>query len=344
MSQQPFTSAALRGAVDLSALKGSPRSATPTPGSAPQAGASAAGGAAVPGRVGALVHVDDAGFEAAVNASMTTPLVLVLWTPQVPESEQHLRELAGAAVTHEGRFQVVGVDLGANPGIMQALTPLLQQTFGQVTALPVVLGLIAGQPMPFYLGAQEMSQVDQLLEKFLETAVTNGIAGRVDVSGGVEEQGAGAPGEAGGDADQETEPELPPLHQQAYEAIEAGDWPGAIAAYEQALAQDPTDEMAKLGLGQVKLLERTSHLDLNAVRERAAANPTDVQAQIEAADVDLVGGHVEDGFLRLIDVVRRTTGDERDAARTHLLELFEVIGGHDPRVQKARGSLMSALY
>lgn len=361
MSQQPFTPAALRGAVDLSGLRGRPgqqgmqspasassptsggSGATPgTPGGPGASGPAPGGEGGVPGRSGALVHAGDATFESVVNASMTTPMVLVLWTPQAPESVQHLRELAQAAVAKEGRFQVVGVDLGANPGIMQALTPILQQTFGQVTALPVVMGLMAGQPMPFYLGVQDMTQVDALLEKFLEAAVTNAITGRVDVSGDAAGGSAGA--EGSGDAEGDAEPELPPLHQQAYEAIEAGDWAGAISAYEQALAADPSDEMARLGLGQVRLLERTSQLDLAAVRQAAASDPSDVQAQIKAADVDLVGGHVEDGFLRLIDTVRRTTGDDRDAARTHLLELFEVIGAHDPRVQKARSSLMSALF
>lgn len=290
----------------------------------------------VPGRSGALVHADDATFESVVNASLTTPLVLVLWTPQVPESLQHLRELADAARANDGRFQVVGVDLADNPGIMQALTPILQQTFGQVSALPVVMGLLAGQPMPFYLGVQDMAQVGQLLEKFLEAAVTSAVTGRVDVSAdGADDASTAAEGE---------EPELPPHHQAAYEAIEEGDWAGAISAYERALAEDPSDELAALGLGQVRLLQRTSHLDLSAVRQAAAERPDDVQAQIDAADVDAVGGHVEDAFLRLIDVVRRTAGDERDAARTHLLSLFEVIGNQDPRVQKARRSLMSALF
>ena len=137
--------------------------------------------------------------------------MLVLWTPQVPESVQHLRELAQAARDKEGRFQVVGVDLAAAPGVMQALTPVLQQTFGQVTALPVVIGLVGGQPMPFYLGVQPMSQVDQLLDQFLQAAVTNGVTGRVELAD------ADA---AGGEADEDAEAELPPLHQAAYDAVE----------------------------------------------------------------------------------------------------------------------------
>lgn len=336
MTQQPFSSAALRGAVDLSGLGSRPTTQRGMP-SAPTAEGGAGGGGGVPGRRGALVHAGDANFESVINASLATPIVLVLWTPQAPESVQHLRELAEAARSQQGRFQVVGVDLADNPGVLQALTPVLQQVFGQVTALPVVMGLLGGQPMPFYLGVQPMEQVSQLLEKFLEAAVTNAITGRVDVSGD-------AVGEGGEVEGEETEAELPPLHQEAYDAIDAGDWPAAISAYERALEQDPADELARLGLGQVRLLERTSRLDLAAVRAAAAERPGDVQAQIDAADVDLVGGHVEDGFSRLVDTVRRTAGAERDQARQHLLGLFEVIGAQDPRVGKARQALMSALF
>lgn len=349
MTQQPFSSAALRGAVDLSGLGARPGTqgsmpSAPTRGAAPGSAPGPAQQApqqGVPGRTGALVHAGDATFESVINASLATPIVLVLWTPQAPESLQHLRELAGAARAKDGRFQVVGVDLADNPGILQALTPVLQQVFGQVSALPVVMGLLGGQPMPFYLGVQPMEQVDQLLEKFLEAAVTNAITGRVDVSGDPDADPADGAGSAGAP---EEEPELPPLHQEAYDAIEQGDWPAAIDAYERAVAEDPGDEMARLGLGQVRLLERTSRMDLAAVRAAAAERPTDVRAQIDAADVDLVGGHVEDGFARLVDTVRRTAGADRDAARTHLLELFEVIGSHDPRVGAARKALMSALF
>jgi putative thioredoxin len=221
---------------------------------------------------------------------------------------------------------------------MQALTPILQETFGQVSALPVVLGLLGGQPMPFYLGPQDVSRVDPLLDSFLEAAVTNAVTGRVDVSGAL-------PGAAGAEAPlEEDEDGLSAEHQAAYDAIEQGDWDAAVAAYERALAADPGDELARLGLGQVTLLRRTSKLDLAAVRKAAAERPDDVQAQIEAADVDVVGGHVEDAFLRLVDTVRRTTGAERDAARTHLLGLFEVVGPADPRVVKGRSALMSALF
>ncbi|UJH70655.1 co-chaperone YbbN [Ornithinimicrobium sp. INDO-MA30-4] len=316
MSQQPFSAAALRGAVDLSGLgKKAP--------AAPAAGTNAAD---VP-----LAEGTDATFEAVVTNSKTVPTVLVLWSEQLPESLAHAQLLAKMSKQYQGRFAVVGINLEANPGILQALTPALQQTFGQVDALPVVMGLLQGQPMPFYLGVQEEAALGQLFDKFLEAAVANGVEGRVNV------------GEAS-DEPEEDEEELPAMHQQAYDAIERADYPAAESAYESALAANPADEEAKLGLNQVKLLARTADLDLTATRAAAAANPSDVQAQMKAADLDLVGGHVEDAFNRMIDTVRITAGDERTTAREHLLSMFEVIGTSDPRVNLARRALTNALF
>ncbi|MGB5951116.1 MAG: co-chaperone YbbN, partial [Ornithinimicrobium sp.] len=141
MTQQPLSAAAMRGAVDLSGL-GKRRST-------PAADASSAG-------ADGLTMATDQTFEAAVAATANVPGVLVLWSPQVPESLQHAKDLVGLARKNQGAFQVVGVELDTNPGIMQALTPMLQQTFGQVDSLPIVIGLLAGQPMPFYLGIQQI--------------------------------------------------------------------------------------------------------------------------------------------------------------------------------------------
>jgi len=93
-----------------------------------------------------------------------------------------------------------------------------------------------------------------------------------------------------------------------------------------------------------KVLQRTAKADPAAVRTAAAAQPDDVDAQTLAADLDLLGGHVEDAFGRLIDLVRRTSGDERDAVRTHLLGLFAAVGNDDPRVLKGRQNLANALF
>jgi putative thioredoxin len=107
---------------------------------------------------------------------------------------------------------------------------------------------------------------------------------------------------------------------------------------------NPADGEATAGLAQVKLMQRTAGVDAAAARAAAAEAPNDIAAQMLVADLDVLGGHVEDAFVRLIDMVRATAGDERDTVREHLVELFAVVGAHDERVLKARRALMSALF
>jgi putative thioredoxin len=327
MTEQPFNASALRGAVDLSGLQ-APRGGAGSPAAGQGAGAggsgSAAAGAAAAGAGGSTLVVQgtDANFSEVLNASVNVPAVVVLWSARLPESASYLETVAGLARSYEGRFQVVSVDVDDNPGLLRAF---------QIQSVPVTIGLIQGQPVPLFAGIQGEQEIRPILDELLTLAVQHGVTGRVEV---------GAPA---GEVEQE-EPPLPPLHQEAYDAIERGDLDTATEAYRKALAQNPADSDAELGLAQVGLMQRTAGADLQQAREAAAAAPTDIDAQTLVADLDLLGGHVEDAFLRLIDLVKATSGDDREKVRTHLLELFAVVGPHDERVRKARTSLMSALF
>jgi putative thioredoxin len=302
MTSHPISTAALRGAVDLSQLS--------QPG--PSTGAPDGGGIVVEGT--------DAGFQAIITGTQNVPAVAVLWSQRVPASADFVEVLASVAVSYEGRIQLVSVDVDANPGLMQAF---------QVQSVPVTLGLVAGQPVPLFAGPQPPEQVRVYVDELLKLAAEHGVTGRVAVSSATEA---------------ETEPELSPLHQEAFDAIERDDLESAVAAYTKALAQNPSDDEAAVGLAQVRLMQRTADVDQQAARAAAAQAPSDIAAQRLVADLDVLGGHIQDAFTRLIDVVRVTEGDERDAVREHLIELFAVVGAHDERVQKARRALMSALF
>lgn len=319
MTSTPETPAGARGAVDLTALSGGSRPAGPS---------SAAPEGAPSGSVpdGLLVEATDATFSQALNRHVTVPGLLVLWTSQHPQTRDYRDLVVAVAARFDGRVAVVSADLATNPGLAQSLVPLIAQAFGQAS-IPATFGLLQGQPIPLMPGLAPEAEVTTAVEQLLEAAVRSGITGRVELSGG-------APAEA----------ELPPLHQAAYDAIEAGDLDAAAAAYRQALAENPKDTDAELGLAQVGLMQRTATVDLTAARAAAAADPGDVAAALTVADLDVLGGHVEDAFTRLVDLVRTTTGEERDRVRSHLLELFSVVGNHDERVKKGRTALMNALF
>ncbi|HYO20060.1 MAG TPA: tetratricopeptide repeat protein [Dermatophilaceae bacterium] len=302
MTSHPISAAALRGAVDLSTL------------SQPDPATDAAAGN------GLVIEGTDAGFQAIVTGTQSVPAVVVLWSQRSPASGELVEVLASVAASYEGRFQVVSIDVDANPGLLQAF---------QVQSVPVTLGLVAGQPVPLFAGAQPAEQVRLYVDELLKLAAEHKVTGRVAVEAAAED---------------EVEPELPPLLQEAFDAIERDDLDAAVAAYTQALAQNPADDEAAVGLAQVRLMQRTAGVDQQAARVAAAQAPTDIAAQMLVADCDVLGGHIEDAFVRLIDVVRATEGDERETVREHLVELFAVVGAHDERVQKARRTLMSALF
>ncbi|MGE9809182.1 tetratricopeptide repeat protein [Janibacter sp. G1551] len=314
-----------RGAIDLGRLSGptNPAASAPAPGAGGPAGGPAAGAATSPVAgvpAGLVIEATDATFNEVVSGTVRVPAVVVIWSASAPESEQLRQDVRTIAASREGRLQVVEINADTNPGILQAL---------QAQQLPIALGLVQGQPVPLFAGAIPADQLRGVLDQLLALALQHGVTGRVEL----------------GSATQVDEmPPLPPLHAEAYDAIDRGDLDAAVAAYTQALKQNPKDHDAEIGLAQVGLLRRTSDVDPQAIRSAAAEAPDDVDAQLAVADLDVLGGHIGDAFTRLIDLVVRTADEDRERVRAHLLELFAVVGNHDERVRKARTALMSALF
>ncbi len=213
---------------------------------------------------------------------------------------------------------------------------MLMQQF-QIQGIPAVFAVVAGQVLPLFQGVAPEQQIRETLAQLVQVAEERfGIIG-LEVDANAEGAAESAPVEA---------PVSPhdALLEAAVVALDAGDLGGAVQAYKNVLADDPGNTEAKLGLAQAELLARVQHMNPQAVRAAAAENPRDPAAQIAAADLDLVGGHVEDAFGRLVDTVKVTFGDDRDAVRLRLLELFEVIGADDPRVTAARTALARVLF
>jgi putative thioredoxin len=137
---------------------------------------------------------------------------------------------------------------------------------------------------------------------------------------------------------------MPPAYAEAREAMERGDLDAAAKAFEEVLAASPGDPVAKTGLAQVSLLRRVSSYDQARSRSEAAKHPADVAAQIRVADMDLASGRIDEAFDRLLGVVRRTSGEDRNQARVHLVGLFDIFPPRDPRVTRARSALSALLF
>lgn len=301
------------GAVDLSSLKSA----------GPAAGRPAAGGS--PAAAGAYsVDLDETNFQSELQRSTQVPVVLSFWSPQVPASLELNTALETLADEFAGKFLFAKVDVDASPQIVEAVG---------VPGAPLVAVALGGQLAPLTQEPIPVDELRQVLNQVVQTAVANGMTGRVEPR-----QPVGAePGE-------DEEPVSDPKYAQAEEALATGDLDAAVAAYEKVLQDYPGDAEARTGLARTRLVARTREVDLNAAREAAAADPSDVEAQMTVADVDLLGGHVEDAFDRLVSTVSRVAGDERDRVRTHLVELFEIVGNDDPRVLTFRTRLANALF
>lgn len=298
--------ASVRGAVDLGASGGARTGAPNDDAAAASAGAGSY-----------RVELTTANFQRYAEASATYPVVVVLHARQSPESETFVGVVGRVVDEFRGRLMLGTVDAAAEPQIAQAF---------QAQTVPTVLALLGGRVVPLVNSTVSEQQLRELLTELVSLAQQNGVTGTAEPV-----------------AANEPKP-LPPLHQEALDKLEAGDLAGAEASYNKALAENPGDHDAKLALAQVHLLQRVSAMDATAVREAAAADPTNVQAALDVADLDLSGGHVEDAFRRLLNLVRTTAGDDKDAARARLVDLFDVVGAEDTRVVAARAQLMRALF
>jgi putative thioredoxin len=310
------------GAVDL----GARQTAAQRRQQAAQAAASAGAGDGDPASGPASAFVFDVTEETFNNdvalRSRTTPVIVDLWAEWCEPCKQLspvLEKLAGEAA---GAWVLARIDVDANPRLAQAF---------QAQSIPMVVAVIGGQIVDGFAGAMPEAQVKQWLGQVLTVAEQLGVQAQ--------------PGEGGAEpAEGEDFDDLPPALAAARDAMETGDLDAAARALEKALADAPADALAKSWLSQVNLMRRVSSYDPADVTREAAAHPEDVDAQLRVADFEMAGGDAEKAFDRILAVVKRTSGPERNKARLHLLDLFEVLPPDDERLKKARTQLTLLLF
>lgn len=300
--------ASLAGAVDLSSLR------KPDPIAQTAQNNSAAPALKVPDL---LALGNEANIKNFVTISQAVPVLIDFFATDLEQSVTLSAKLESEVRKLNGKMFLLQVNTQAELTVAQA--------FG-VKEVPSVIAMIKGQPIPLFEGDQTAESIQTVLERLLQVASENGVAGQLEVSE---------------DFTNPQEPELPIRHQQAFEAIDAGDYPAAIAAYEAAINENPADHRAKAGLAQAKLLLRTKDIDFEAV---LASKPDSLSATILKADACVAVGHAAEGYQTILTRFAIAEKDEREKLRKHLLELFEVSPPDAPELAQARRALAALLY
>ena len=252
-----------------------------------------------------------------VTISGVVPVLIDFFASDLEQSRALSDKLEAAVRSLDGKMFLLKVDTQA------ALT--VAQAFG-VKEVPSVVAMIKGQPIPLFEGDQAEDTIQTVLDRLLQVATENGVAGQLAISADFE-----AP----------TLEDLPPRHKAAYDAIDAGNYSEAVAQYEAALNENPADAVAKAGLAQSRLLMRTDGVDFE---KTLASVPSTFEETILKADVCVAVGHAAQGYQAILTRFASAEKDERDALRKHLLELFEVSQPDAPELTQARRALALLLY
>ena len=262
-------------------------------------------------------------LQQVLTESSVHPVLLLVWSPRSLDSVTLANDLADLADEADGRVLIARVNADAEPEVVQALG---------ATGVPIAVLIIGGQAQPLFQGAAGREQLEPLFQQITQAGVAYGAVGKAK------------PNQP--PADPESDPEDYDRHPEAFALLEEGEFSAAEQAFAAALAEDSSDDVARLGLAQAKLLQRIGGVDFSQALAEAneSAAASDVAKQFVAADVEMMSDEVQAAFGRLLDLVRVTFDDEREEVRVRLLELFELLDAGDERVLKARRALGAALY
>jgi putative thioredoxin len=310
------------GAVDLGARQAAAQRRQQAVKAASAAGAGDGAPAGGPASAYVIDVTEETFNDDVALRSRTTPVIVDLWAEWCGPCKQLSPVLEKLANEAGGAWILARIDVDANPRLAQAF---------QAQSIPMVVAIIGGQMVDAFLGAMPEAQVKQWLQQVLAVAEQLGV------------RSAGADGADGAEPADALD-DLPPALSAARDAMEGGDLDGAARALEKALADAPGDPLAKSWLSQVNLMRRVSSYDPMTVSREAAAHPDDVAAQLRVADFEMASGDAEKAFDRILAVIKRTSGADRNTARLHLLDLFEVLSPDDDRLKKARTQLTLLLF
>ncbi|MEU3016473.1 MULTISPECIES: tetratricopeptide repeat protein [unclassified Nocardiopsis] len=276
------------------------------------------------------VNADESNFQQVLERSLDAPVVMAVLASWSEQSKQVEAVLDRLSLGSGGNWLLAKIDSDASPQLVQAL---------RVSGTPTIIIAVQGQVMPLMQGPATEEQLRDALTQVFGALAQQGML-PPDHPGTVD----GDPSAVREEEPEEEAPASDPVAARAREFLDRGDFEGAAGVFEKALEEDPRNADLKAQIAQIRLVGRLQDVDGPAVRETADSDPSNVDAQITVADIDLYGGDYEAAFDRLVETVRRTSDEDRNRVRAHLLSLFDILPAGDPRVNAARRKLTSALF
>lgn len=292
----------LRGAMDLSALTKKEQS----------------GNSDISLELPSLVaEIAEANLRGYLELSIRVPLIIDFYSNDENSSalSEKLVQLANEA---KGAFLLGRIDIAANPRVAEAFS---------VQESATVLGVLKGQPFPLFNGNVELDQIVPVISKLLEVAAGNGVTEKIVVNSEAQQVSSA--------------PRLPKNHQEAADALNAGENQKALELYQQILRESPADSLAAAGLAQTELLIRVEGLDFEKVLDNSPQNFDELMV---FADALIAIGDFEVGFDALLTNYPDVSKEEQQAMKERLLKYFEIVGKTQPSVISARARLTSMLF